>query len=143
MDLRSQLIEFEGWENAAYPDPLTGADPWTIGVGHTGTEVHKALVWGDELIGATLDADIAEKTAQVRKALPWFDQLNEPRKAVIVGMCFQLGLNGMLGFKRTLASVRDERFEDAANGMLTSKWAKQTPKRVRRLAAQMASGSWQ
>lgn len=143
MNLRDQLIEFEGWRNAAYPDPLTNGDPWTIGVGHTGPEVFKGLMWSDELISKTLDDDIAKKTAEVRKVLPWFDRLNEPRQAVLVGMAFQMGTAGMLGFNRTLASIRDERWDDAANGMLLSKWAKQTPKRVRRMARQISTGEWQ
>lgn len=143
MDLRAQLIDFEGWCNEAYPDPLTGGDPWTIGVGCAKPGIHKGLIWSDDQINAQLDADIAEKTRQCKESLPWFDGLNEPRKAVVVGMCFQLGLNGMLGFKRTLASMRDERWADAANGMMNSKWAKQTPKRVRRLAMQCETGEWQ
>lgn len=40
------LIKFyEGCERQAYPDPATGGEPWTIGWGHTGPEVHKGLVW--------------------------------------------------------------------------------------------------
>ena len=30
------IIQFEGLKLQAYPDPATGGDPWTIGVGHTG-----------------------------------------------------------------------------------------------------------
>ena len=30
------IIRFEGMKLSAYPDPGTGAEPWTIGVGHTG-----------------------------------------------------------------------------------------------------------
>lgn len=142
MDLRKQLIDFEGWKNAAYPDPLTGGDPWTIGVGHTGPEVFKGLIWGDELISTALDDDIAEKTAQIRAALPWFDQLNEQRQAVVVGMCFQMGLKGTLGFARTLAAMRDGRWADAAEGMRRSRWCQQTPRRANRLARQIESGEW-
>jgi lysozyme len=29
------IAAFEGVELKAYPDPGTGGDPWTIGVGHT------------------------------------------------------------------------------------------------------------
>lgn len=143
MNLRDQLIEFEGWRNAAYPDPLTGGAPWTIGVGHTGPEVFKGLMWADDLISKTLDDDIAKKTAEVRKAIPWFDTLNDARKAVLVGMAFQMGTAGLLAFKRTLAAMRDERWAEAANGMCTSLWAKQTPKRARRLARQAETGDWQ
>lgn len=140
MNLRSQLQEFEGLRLNAYLDTV---GIWTIGYGHTGKEVKAGLVWTKERSEAQLDEDIAEKIRQCKESLPWFDGLNEPRKAVVVGMCFQLGLNGMLGFKRTLASMRDERWADAANGMMNSKWARQTPKRVRRLAMQIETGEWQ
>jgi len=30
------IREFEGLRLSAYPDPATGGEPWTIGVGHTG-----------------------------------------------------------------------------------------------------------
>jgi lysozyme len=33
----------EGCRLQAYPDPGTGADPWTIGYGHTGADVHPGL----------------------------------------------------------------------------------------------------
>lgn len=143
MDLRTQLIEFEGWKNSAYPDPLTGGEPWTIGVGHCGHEVFEGLMWSDEKIGQQLDADIADKTARVRSHFPWFDGLNEPRKAVLIGMAFQMGINGLLGFRNTLASMRDERWADAANGMRSSLWAKQTKRRANRLAMQCETGEWQ
>lgn len=142
MDLKTQLIDFEGWKHDAYPDPLTLGAPWTIGVGHTGPEVYRGLTWDQAQIEAALDADIAEKTAQVKQHIQWFDRLNEPRQAVLIGMAFQLGIDGLLGFNRTLGSIRDERWNDAANGMLSSKWAKQTPKRVVRLARQMETGEW-
>jgi lysozyme len=143
MDLRAQLIEFEGWKREAYPDPLTGGAPWTIGVGHTGPEVHPGLTWTDEQIGKALDEDIAEVDGQCRWHFPWFEHLSAPRQAVIVGMAFQIGFAGLLKFKNTLASVRDERYANAAEGMRQSLWAKQTPKRARRLAHQMETGEWQ
>lgn len=139
MNLRSQLIAEEGRRNAAYLDTL--GIP-TIGVGHTGPEVHLGLTWTDAQIDHALDADIAAKTAQVVAALPWFPHLNEPRQAVILQMAFQLGTKGLLGFPNTLAAVHDARWEDAANGMLASKWFHQTPNRVNRLARQMALGQW-
>ncbi len=45
MDLEN---EFEGCRLTAYPDPASGGDPWTIGWGHTGPEVHEGLVWTQE-----------------------------------------------------------------------------------------------
>jgi lysozyme len=138
--LREQLIAFEGWKNEAYPDPLTGAEPWTIGVGHTGPEVFEGLVWSDEMIDKTLYADIAEKTEQCRSHFPWIDVLNEARQAVVIGMCFQMGIAGLSKFVNTMQAVKEGRYEDAADGMLASRWAKQTPGRAEKLAKQMESG---
>lgn len=38
------IKEFEGCKLQAYPDPGTGGDPWTIGWGHTGSDVYPGLV---------------------------------------------------------------------------------------------------
>lgn len=52
---------FEGREYKAYKDPLSKDGlPITIGIGHTGPEVHLGLVWNDEQIDAAFAADIAK-----------------------------------------------------------------------------------
>ena len=142
MNLRKQLIELEGWRHAAYPDPLTHGDPWTIGCGCAKPGIKEGDLWTDAQISAQLDHDIAEKTAQCRANFPWFDSLNEPRQAVVIGMCFQLGMAGLLKFKNTLAAMRDERWANAAEGMRRSLWANQTPRRANMLAHQMETGDW-
>jgi lysozyme len=44
-DEGARLIQhFESCRLVAYPDPGTGGDPWTIGWGHTGSEVCTGLV---------------------------------------------------------------------------------------------------
>lgn len=65
-----------------------------------------------------------------------------PRYAVLVSMAYQLGVNGLAGFKNTLRAVAESRWSDAAVGMLQSKWAQQTPNRSKRHAEQMRTGQW-
>lgn len=139
---RAQLEEFEGREHKAYPDPLTGAEPWTIGVGHTGPEVHEGLVWDDEQIDATYEADIAEAEADLDRTYPWWRRLNEPRQWVVIGMCFQMGITKLRKFVNTMGAMRDERWNNAAGGMRSSLWYLQTRKRAERLARQMETGEW-
>ena len=69
--------------------------------------------------------------------------LDDARRAVLVGMAFQMGTAGLMQFTQTLASVRDQRYMTAAAQMLQSKWAQQTPARARRMSRQMESGEWQ
>lgn len=52
------IKEFEGRELTAYPDPATGGDPWTIGVGHTGPDVHPGLTITEERAEELLRADL-------------------------------------------------------------------------------------
>lgn len=137
--LRQQLRAEEGVVPHAYQDHL---GYWTIGVGRL-IDKRKGGRLRDDEIDLLLDNDIAEKTAEVRAALPWFDRLNEARQAVLIGMAFQMGTEGLLKFRQTLAAIRDERYAHAANLMLQSLWAKQTPARARRMARQMETGEWQ
>ena len=37
--------KWEGCRLTAYPDPVSGGDPWTIGYGATGPDIHERLVW--------------------------------------------------------------------------------------------------
>jgi len=58
----------------------------------------------------------------------------EPRRCVaLVSMAFQMGRDGLAGFKNTLAMIAAGRFDDAADNALLSKWAKQTPARAARV----------
>lgn len=143
MTLQAMLERDEGREYKAYPDPLTRAEPWTIGIGHTGPEVHAGLVWDDNQIDDAFGLDVDEATRGCLDNFPWFGQLNEPRQAVLISMCFQMGIHRLLGFAATLAACRDQHFETAAENMRQSIWAHQTPSRAARLAYQMATGAWQ
>lgn len=86
--------------------------------------------------------DIARKTAELDKRLPWWKELDAARKGVLLSMAFQMGVDGLLGFKNTLLLIHAEHYEAAAKGMLNSLWAKQTPERAKRMSEQMRTGSW-
>lgn len=144
MNLRDMLIREEGWRHEAYPDPLSKGPPWTIGVGHTGPEVHEHLVWSDDLISRTLDADISAASVECQHYfIPWFQHLSEPRQAVLVGMVFQLGIGRTRQFKQAIAALKVDDYSTAAAELLDSLWARQTPARAHRMAAQLLSGEWQ
>jgi lysozyme len=87
--------------------------------------------------------DINDRIDALTRALPWFQNLDDARKGVLLNMAFQLGTDGLLAFKNTLALVQSGDYAGAAAGMLQSLWAKQTPDRAGRLSQQMATGVWQ
>ena len=138
MDLKQQLKRDEGVVNHAYKDSLGFT---TIGVGRL-IDANRGGGLSDSEVDYLLNNDITDKTAQVLEALPWTTKLNEPRFAVLVNMAFQLGIGGLLQFKRALGSIEDGQYGEAAKEMLDSTWAKQTPARAQRLAKQMETGEW-
>lgn len=91
---------------------------------------------------AWLDDEIAELGKKL-KPLDWFTNLNEDRRAIIVSMCYQLGLSGVMKFKKMIAAISSENWEEAAKQALDSKWAKQTPARAKRHAEVLRTGSFE
>jgi lysozyme len=89
-----------------------------------------------------LQNDIDTKLAELRNRIPWIDNLDDARKAVLLNMCFQLGIGGLMGFRNTLAKIEAGDYEGAADNMMKSKWAQQTPRRAKQMADQMRTGKW-
>jgi len=138
MDLKSQLLREEGAESCAYQDSL---GYWTIGVGRL-IDSRKGGGLSPDEIDYLLDNDIKRNYEAVLAALPWIEKLNDARQAVLIGMAFQMGLKGLLQFKRTLGSIEDGHYSEAAAEMMDSAWAKQTFGRAARMAKQMETGEW-
>ena len=72
-----------------------------------------------------LENDIKWFTTQLQHELPWFDSKPENVKTVMVNMAFNLGVGGLLGFTHTLSLIENSQYEEAAEAMLKSLWAKQ------------------
>lgn len=139
-NLTRQLGGDEGRRSKVYKDSL-GFD--TIGIGRL-VDAHKA---GGGLRNSEMDLmlsnDIEDRVVSLSKQLPWMLWLSEARQGVLLNMSFQLGVDGLLGFKNTLQMIKEGNFEAAAKGMLQSKWASQTPARAKRLSEQMRTDTWQ
>lgn len=144
--LVADLKRDEGLRLRAYPDPLSGGDPWTIGYGHTGPEVRQGLVWTEAQCEAALIEDIEKHNAQLATALPWISRLDPARRRVLCNMAFNLGVGvpggkkGLLGFKNTLGMIERGEYAQAADAMLKSLWSRQVGRRAVRLAETMRSG---
>lgn len=87
-----------------------------------------------------LGGDIDVACAALDKALPWWRGLSDRRQQALANMCFNLGIEKLLGFANTLAAMKQGRYADAAAGMRNSLWAKQVGARAERLAKMMEEG---
>lgn len=135
----------EGGRHTAY---LCPAGVLTIGWGHNlEARPVRGLGPGSSISEAEADsllrADLAELAFLLDTRMPWWRGLGPARSAVLLDMAFNLGLSGLLGFRRMLAAVRRNSFDEASSEMLDSRWAAQVGGRARELAAMMQSGIWQ
>lgn len=87
-----------------------------------------------------LGNDLTAVQAALVQALPWVSSLDDVRQRVLIDMAFNMGVQGLLGFKRTLATIQAGDYQTAATMMLDSKWAQQVGQRAERLSRMMLTG---
>ncbi|MBP7563692.1 MAG: glycoside hydrolase family protein [Candidatus Cloacimonetes bacterium] len=87
-----------------------------------------------------LDNDVKNAYKELKQNLPWVENLSENRQIVLLDMCFNLGMTGLLGFKHTLSLIEKGDYLKASQEMLKSKWAKQVGKRAVELSDLMRLG---
>ncbi|MDI9276186.1 lysozyme [Pantoea sp. EABMAA-21] len=70
-------------------------------------------------------------------------QCNPARQDVLQSMAYQMGVPGLVKFKKSLIYISNADFTSAANEMLNSSWAKtQSPSRAKRHADVMRTGNY-
>ena len=140
--LNSELRRDEGVKYKPYKDTV---GIWTVGVGHNlkAKPIDKkgwTYPLTDAQVDELLSEDLSEVFAGLDKKLPWWRKLSYVRQRVLANLAFNLGIDGLLKFKNTLAYVQSGDYKNAAQGMLASKWATQVKGRATRLAEMMVKG---
>ena len=139
--LQSEIIVEEGNVKSVY---LCSENHPTFGIGHliTDKDPEKGQPVGTEVSDTRIQEAFEEDMAVVIKDCEIlysdFYELPEEAQHIIANMCFQLGRPRLSKFKMMKAAVDARDFKEAANQMLDSRWAKQTPNRANRLAERMA-----
>lgn len=130
--IEDQLILHEGLRLKPY---RCTAGKLTIGVGRNletrGITYHEAMM--------LLRNDIEEITGQLEH-FAWYQSLGPVRRKVLVDMCFNLGVGGLMGFQKMIEALKRADYETAADEMTDSRWYKQVGERGRRLERMMRTG---
>lgn len=131
--LQQKIWDEEGFRPNMYLDTLHVP---TIGVGFNLETIlmpkHVARVW--------LDSILCDLLSELSASHDWFIELNEARQIVIVDMCYQMGVAGMLKFKKMIDALKAEKWEVAANELMDSRYADQTQNRAMRNAEILRTG---
>jgi len=78
--------------------------------------------------------------SKLRQRLPFWQRLTIARQDVLINMAYNLGIEGLMGFKTTLRLISEGDYDEAANQMLKSKWARQVGQRAIELSEKMRNG---
>lgn len=131
--LKLQLVRNEGIRLKPYLDT---AGKLTIGVGRNLDDVGITNLEAKML----LENDIERVESDLRVHLPLYSSLDDVRQRVLMDMAFNMGVEGLLGFRKMLAALAAGDVATAKVEMLNSTWAKQVGIRAIRLAEMMETG---
>jgi lysozyme len=147
MTLKQLLTKHEGRKNKPYKDTKGLA---TIGIGHNIDA--KGLPYDidafleangyitDEMIDRLYDEDVRDATFDCKRLYPGFNNLTESRQNALIDFVFNVGYKTAYTFKNTNKAINEERWDDAADGLLASKYARQVGKRARDVAEMLRDG---
>lgn len=124
----------------------------TVGIGHKVLETdaeNRLYIYGagddvadDQSISEGRCYELFQEDVQVaiggcERIYGNWEELPQEAQHILVNMCFQLGQGGLSKFKNFKVAIEDYQWQRAAEEMLDSRWAKQTPERAERLKSRM------
>ena len=126
----ADLVRDEGFRGSPY---RCSEDVLTVGYG-TIFPISKAEA--DWLLEHRYHLAVNELSAAMfRAGLPTFGSLPVRVRRALGNMVYQLGVPRLIGFRRMFAAIRAGDWTEAHAEALDSRWARQQPKRAKRVAA--------
>lgn len=127
-EIVEEIALAEGWRSEIYLDSL-GKE--TIGFGFLVKELNLTKEEGMMI----LKRYVNERIESISKTQKWVLDMPPEIQKVFVSMVYQMGLNGVLSFKKMIAHMKDSNWRMASVEMLDSKWARSdSPKRALKYA---------
>jgi GH24 family phage-related lysozyme (muramidase) len=108
------IKEFEGCHLEAYPDPLSGGDPWTIGYGTTRYGDGRKVAKGNRINAIEADMLLRQEVdriaAKLRDTVPHWKEMADQQKCALVSFAYNLGSGfyGAAGFETISRELREK-----------------------------------
>ena len=126
-DLLESIKKHEGFVEHVYQDSL-GID--TIGYGFA----IKDLILDEDIAEDILMRKLEKLKRNANSRFQWLEDMPQEVQAVVLNMCYQLGVTGVSKFRKAISALQEGDWDEAANEMLDSLWARQTPNRAKELS---------
>ena len=125
--LLESIKKHEGFVEHVYDDSL--GIP-TIGYGFA----IKDLVLDEDIAEEILIRKLERLRRNANSRFKWLEDMPVVIQEAILNMCYQLGVTGVSKFRRAISALQEGDWDEAANEMLDSLWARQTPNRATELS---------
>jgi GH24 family phage-related lysozyme (muramidase) len=120
-----QLIQqFEGCHLDAYPDPLSGGEPWTIGWGTTRYSDGRNVKKGDRLNRVEADMLLRQEVDRIagklRETVPHWREMADHQQCALVSFAYNLGSGfyGAAGFETISRVLREKDWAKVPEALL-------------------------
>ncbi len=114
----SLVKKYEGLRLHAYPDPLSGGAPWTIGYGTTHHADGRPVRQGDTVTEAqaeaALQAHVQDRVLPALSRIPGWGEMSPNMQQALVSFAYNLGAGffGAAGFRGITTALLDRRWHD-------------------------------
>jgi len=132
MSAIDDVLRHEGFRTYPYVDTMGH-----LTIGH-GINLDAGITQDESMM--IVKSRLATIEKELAKRLPFFDELTQNRKDVLINMAYNLGIQGLMNFVRTLNLIGAGNYDAAAKGMMDSLWARQVKGRAAELADKMRRG---
>ncbi len=118
------IKEFEGCHLTAYPDPLSGGDPWTIGYGTTRYPGGRRVSRGDKNTVIEAYMFVRTKIDQIAKKLsetvPHWSAMTDGQQSALISFAYNLGTGfyGSGGFETISKRLRERDWDAVPDALL-------------------------
>lgn len=108
------IKEFEGCHLTAYPDPLSGGAPWTIGYGTTRYTDGRNVATGDKINAIEADMLLRQEVDRIavklRQTVPFWTEMADHQKCALISFAYNLGSGfyGASGFETISKRLREK-----------------------------------
>lgn len=132
----------EGWVPHAYDDAngraVTAIGWVTLGYGFMVDERRQGGI-PRAVADFWLRWEVKRLISRLEAEIRWFKDAPLSVRAGLVNMAYQMGVGGLLSFRRTLAHGAKGEWSQMAQEALRSRWAEQTPNRAARVAGMLGA----
>jgi lysozyme len=145
MSIAKLLMFEEGFRADAYycseKYPTIGIG-WKIGNKNQSLDDFKVMLISKEAALAQCDSEANDLAINLHCVIGCWQDLSEARQAVLISMAYQMGLSGLMKFKKMIAAIDAGDFVEAAAQGMDSNWSSQTYARANRHMRVMLMGDW-